>query len=100
MRMCMKRFLVIFFVYLTTISLSAFDQNVPTLTLNASGTIWKSADELQMKIGVITLASTAEEALAENSSNSYAFHRTQVIRDRVDIGDMRAKALKILSVNR
>ncbi len=39
----------------------------PTITLNAKGTIYKPADELQMNIGVVTIANTAESALQENS---------------------------------
>jgi len=42
-------------------------EDVPKLTLSASATIWKPSDELQLKIGVITLGDTAEGALAENS---------------------------------
>jgi uncharacterized protein YggE len=40
---------------------------VPKLTLSASATIMKPSDELQLKIGVVTLGVTAEEALAENN---------------------------------
>lgn len=50
------------------LAFSAFAHDVPKLTLNASATLWKPADELQMKIGVVTLGLTAEEALAENSA--------------------------------
>jgi len=46
---------------------SAHGQEIPKLTLSASATLLKPADELQMKIGVVTLGPTAEEALAENS---------------------------------
>lgn len=42
-------------------------EDVPKLTLSATATIWKPSDELQLKIGVITLGDTAQEALAENS---------------------------------
>jgi len=45
----------------------AYGQDVPKLTLSASATIWKSADQILLKIGVVTLALTAEEALGENS---------------------------------
>ncbi|MBF8262935.1 MAG: putative periplasmic immunogenic protein [Parachlamydiales bacterium] len=46
---------------------SIYAQDVPKLHLSASATIWKPSDELQLKIGVITLGETAEGALAENS---------------------------------
>ena len=52
---------------LSVVSLDAFAQDVPKLTLSASARIWKPADELQLKIGIITLGLTAEEALEENS---------------------------------
>lgn len=42
-------------------------EDVPKLSLSATAIIWKPSDELQMKIGVITLGDTAEGALAENS---------------------------------
>lgn len=45
----------------------AINQDIPTLTLSASATIMKPSDELQLKIGVVTLGATAEQALAENS---------------------------------
>lgn len=38
------------------------------LTLSAQAVIYKPADELQMRIGVITLAENAEAALSENSA--------------------------------
>lgn len=41
---------------------------VPKLTLSSQATIRKPADELQMKIGVVTLSEKAQDALAENSS--------------------------------
>lgn len=63
----MKR-LIAFCFFLATATLSAYDQNVPTLTLKATGAVSKPADELQMKIGVITLQETAEHALQENSA--------------------------------
>lgn len=59
----MKRIL---FVLICTISLFAND--VPKLTLTASASIAKPADELQLKIGVVTYAETAEMALAENNA--------------------------------
>ncbi len=55
------------FVVLTAFSLHASDRDVPKLTLSASASIRKPADELQMKIGVVTLAETAEEALSDNN---------------------------------
>ena len=60
----MKSFLLIFFAIATPL----FGQELPKLTLSASATISKPADELQMKIGVVTLGETAEEALSENSA--------------------------------
>jgi hypothetical protein len=42
--------------------------DIPTLTLSANAAIHKPSDELQMKIGVVTLATTAESALFENST--------------------------------
>lgn len=45
----------------------ASEKNPPTLTLSASATIQKPSNEIQMKIGSITIGSTAEEALTENS---------------------------------
>ena len=47
--------------------LPLFGNDVPKLTLSATGTIRKPADELQLKVGVITLGTTAQEALQENS---------------------------------
>jgi uncharacterized protein len=47
---------------------SVYAEDVPKLTLSASATIWKPSDELQLKIGVITLSDTAEGGLAENSA--------------------------------
>lgn len=55
-------------VLLPIVSIHAGEQDLPKLTLSATATISKPADELQMKIGVVTLALTAEEALAENSA--------------------------------
>ncbi len=52
---------------LSVLSLSASNLEVPKLTLNANATIWKPADELQLKIGIVTLNATAEQALFENS---------------------------------
>ncbi len=63
----MIRFLSFCFVFLTGISVHASNQDVPKLQLSASASISKPADELHMKIGVITLGDTAEEALKENS---------------------------------
>jgi uncharacterized protein YggE len=48
------------------------NQDISKLTLSASASISKPADELQMKIGVITYGLTAEEALQENSSKMRA----------------------------
>lgn len=48
--------------------LFASGQDVPKLSLSASAKIYKPADELQMKIGVITHAINAEDGLLENST--------------------------------
>ncbi len=48
------------------------EPEVAKLTLNATGKINRPADELQMKIGVITLQETAEDALEENSEKMRA----------------------------
>lgn len=61
----MKR--IAFFLLFPFLVLQASNLEVPKLTLSASATIAKPSDELQLKIGVITLGETAEEALAENS---------------------------------
>jgi len=63
----MKILTILSFAILSFVSMHAGEQDLPKLTLSASATISKPADELQMKIGVITLALSAEEALAENS---------------------------------
>ncbi len=44
----------------------------PKLTLSAQATLHKPADELQMTIGVVTLAQDAEKALLENSTKMQA----------------------------
>lgn len=62
----MKIFLL--FVSVLLPILGTCSQDVPKLTLTATAAIQKPSDELQMKIGVITLAKTAEEALLENST--------------------------------
>lgn len=66
----MKRILAL--CCLLTSSLFAIDPDLPTLTLSAKGTIYKPADELQMKVGVITSHDTAEVALDENSHKMQA----------------------------
>jgi len=58
---------IFFCALLPVLSVHAFNQDVPKLTLSASATIWKPSDELQLKIGVVNLGNTAEEALEENS---------------------------------
>lgn len=58
---------LIFFALFSALSLHASSSDIPKLTLSASASIWKPADELQMKIGVATLGDTAEDALGENS---------------------------------
>ncbi|HEV8051707.1 MAG TPA: SIMPL domain-containing protein [Parachlamydiaceae bacterium] len=44
----------------------------PALTLSAQGVLYKSADELQMNIGVVTIKDTAEKALQENNQKMAA----------------------------
>lgn len=61
----MKRWIVFFIALLP--SLYASGQEVPKLTLSSSATISKPADELRLKIGVVTHGKTAQAALAENS---------------------------------
>ncbi|KKM60243.1 hypothetical protein LCGC14_1543820 [marine sediment metagenome] len=63
----MKLLMLIVFVLFSSVSLDALAQDVPKLTLSSSATIRKPADELQLKVGIITRAVTAEEALEENS---------------------------------
>lgn len=50
-------------------SLCAALCDVPHMTLSASASIKKPADELQLKIAVISHAENAEEALSKNSSS-------------------------------
>ena len=63
----MKLLMLVVFAFFSFVSLNAFPQDVPKLTLSSSAKIQKPADELQLKIGVITRSVTAEEALEENS---------------------------------
>lgn len=63
----MKLLMMIVSLLFSIVSLDAIAQDVPKLTLSSSASIKKPADELQLKIGIITLAVTAEEALEENS---------------------------------
>jgi uncharacterized protein YggE len=63
----MKMLPFFFCTLLPVLSIQARTQDIPNLTLSASATIWKPSDELQLKIGVVTLALTAEEAMEENS---------------------------------
>jgi len=75
-------------VFLTALlplfAINGSSQEVPKLTLSATATIMKPSDELQLKIGVVTLGLTAEEALNENSykmqnviSNLESIHLTK-----------------------
>ena len=63
----MKLLMLVVFAFFSFVSLNAFAQDIPKLTLSSSAKIQKPADELQLKIGVITRSVTAEEALEENS---------------------------------
>jgi len=53
---------------LLLLSTCLFATDVPKLTLSATAKIDKPADELQMKVGVITHARNAEDGLLENSA--------------------------------
>ena len=55
----MKRKLLFFSVIIPMLAFSSQREETPKLTLSASATIWKPADELQLKIGVVTQGSTA-----------------------------------------
>lgn len=68
----MRRFFL--FASLAFSAFTAYAHDIPKLTLSASASLLKPADELQMKIGVVTMAKTAEEAVRENS-----FKMSQVI---------------------
>lgn len=57
----------LFFALMSVLPFYASTQDIPKLTLSASATLSKPADELQLKIGVVTFAQTAQEALRENS---------------------------------
>lgn len=57
-------------------ALPFYGTDIPKLTLSASATIFKPADELQLKIGVVTLHETAQVALETNSEKM-----RNVIRD-------------------
>jgi hypothetical protein len=61
----MKR--LFFFLVCPAFCFCATQRDIPQLTLSASAQIAKPADELQMKIGVVTIGESAEEALGENS---------------------------------
>ena len=45
---------------------------IPKLTLSAQAILHKPADELQLKVGVVTLGDTAESTVAENSAKMQA----------------------------
>lgn len=64
-----------FFTFAATLTLllssatfAIANNDIPKLTLSAQATIYKPADELHLKIGVINIRDTAEEALTENSA--------------------------------
>lgn len=57
---------------LPLLSLQASHQEASKLTLTASATIEKPSNELQMKIGVITLGTYADETVATNSEKMQA----------------------------
>lgn len=62
---------VIFILIITNISF-AQNSNAPQLTLSAQAILRKPSDELQLKIGVVTLGETAESTLTENNSKMQA----------------------------
>ncbi len=62
----MKLLMLTIFAFFSIGSLDALS-DIAKLTLSASAKIQKPADELRLKIGVITRALTAEEALEENN---------------------------------
>ncbi|OGN64758.1 MAG: hypothetical protein A3E80_04665 [Chlamydiae bacterium RIFCSPHIGHO2_12_FULL_49_9] len=70
----MRAFL--FFFVCPAICFCATHRDIPQLTLSASAQIAKPADELQMKIGVVTMGKSAEEALEENSRKMDAVMRS------------------------
>jgi len=55
------------FAFLSLSSLCAHLNDLAHITLTATASIQKPADELQLKIGVLSLAETAEAALADNT---------------------------------
>ena len=63
----MKRKLLFFSALIPMLAFSAQREETPKLTLSASATIWKPADELQLKVGVVTQGPTAETTLQENN---------------------------------
>ena len=62
----MKKLLVLSLILKTLIAEGAIN-DIPHLTLTASAILKKPADELQMKISVVTTHQEAEEALFQNS---------------------------------
>jgi uncharacterized protein len=68
-------------LFLITSQMNAGLHDVPHLTLTASASIKKPADELQFRIGVVTVNDTAEEALATNS-----YKMRQIISSLEDAG--------------
>ena len=62
----MKMYLCVF-AFFSLASLNANLNDRPHITLTANASILKPADELQLKIGVVSLAETAEAALSDNT---------------------------------
>ena len=56
-------------LFLLLFAFSIHATEIPKLSLSASAAIFKPADELRLKIGVLTLGQTAEKALSENSAS-------------------------------
>lgn len=50
----------------------AGDVEIPKLTLSAQATIQKPSDELQLKVGVVTLGDRAQSALSDNTQKMHA----------------------------
>ena len=68
-----KYFLLLLLIALVPAAgFAASKKNPSKLTLSAQSTIRKAADELQIKIAVITIGESAEGSLAENSQKMHA----------------------------
>jgi uncharacterized protein YggE len=69
----MKKTLLAFLVLALPLFINAHEiEKKPNLSLSAQGVLYKSADELQMNIGIVTIKDTAEKALQENNQKMAA----------------------------